>query len=759
MAQFKNERESLLTVMKKLLIVESPAKIKTIAKFLGKDYKIMSTVGHVKDLPQRELGIDLDEKKHTITIDYVVLDKKDKVIADIAKEARSADEIYLAPDPDREGEIIAWHIGQEIEKVIKDKSKIHRIVFNEITKPAIEEALENPHSIDIDKVQAQQARRVLDRWVGYEVSPILWKKIKKGLSAGRVQSVALKLICDREIEIRDFKPEEYWTIDGLFGAQQASLTASLTHIDKKKAEIKNQEEVDKLLPAIKKASYSVESIKDSKRIKNAPAPFMTSTLQQASYNQLGFSVQKTMQLAQKLYEGIPLEDPTSPVALITYMRTDSLRISDVALKSVRNFVNKEYGTDYLPAKANSYSKEKAQDAHEAIRPIDVNATPEKISQYLEKDLAKLYQLIWQRFVACQMKPALYAQRQVVIVGEPFTFKVTGSTLLFDGFLKVYNDEDEESDEKKNIIPPEVKEKMALSLKKVTPKQHFTQPPPRYTEASLVKEMEKEGIGRPSTYATILKTIQAREYTTLDKKRFVPSELGMAVTKMLTDNLPKIMNVKFTALMEEDLDKIAQGKLNRDDLLFAFHKAFEKDLKAFGVEAKRSAEPTDITCPHCKKGTLVIRFGKAGSFLGCNRFPECSFTANFKRLEDGTIELIKPKEPEIIHEKCALCGKQLRQVIGRYGPFISCSGYPECKYIHVEKASFPCPLDGGDVIKRSWKGKIFWGCKNYPKCKFSISGDIEQKPCPKCKNPYLLKRVAKDGTVTLECPNKDYSEQP
>ena len=457
--------------MKNLLIVESPGKIKTISKFLGKDFKVMSTVGHIKDLPPKEIGVKINK---TVDIHYITLEGKEKTIADIVKEAQKADNIYIAPDPDREGEIIAWHVEQEVEKVVKDKSKIQRITYNEITKPAIEAAIAHPSQVDLNKVAAQQARRVLDRLVGYEVSPILWKKIAKGVSAGRVQSVALKLIVDREDAIRTFKQEEYWTIDALFNGKKYSLTAQLTHINKKKAEIGTEKESTALAEKIKAQEYIVDSIKDTKRIKNAPAPFMTSTLQQSAYNQLGYSVQKTMQTAQKLYEGIPLEDPATPVAFITYMRTDSLRVADVALKQARSFIGKEYGKDYLPASANVYSRGKGQDAHEAIRPIDVTLTPESVAQYLPADAAKLYDLIWRRFVASQMKPAQYAQRQVTILGGPFTFKVTGSTLIFEGFLKVYGPDesekevakgkkttDQEVDEEasgKVIIPKDLKEK-------------------------------------------------------------------------------------------------------------------------------------------------------------------------------------------------------------------------------------------------------------------------------------------------------------
>ncbi|MFI5333505.1 MAG: type I DNA topoisomerase, partial [Candidatus Babeliales bacterium] len=742
--------------MKKLLIVESPAKIKTISKFLGKDYKIMSTVGHIKDLPPKKIGVTITPK--SIDIDYAVIEDKDKIIADICKEAATANEIYLAPDPDREGEIIAWHIEQEINKVVKDKSKIHRISFNEITKDAILDAVTKGHKVDLKKVAAQQARRVLDRWVGYEVSPVLWKKLAPGLSAGRVQSVALRLIADREEAIRSFRPEEYWSITGDFAHKKETFQAELTHIGKDKAEINNEKKANDIVAKLKKLTYIIDSITDKQRTKNPLPPFMTSSLQQAAFNQLGFSVKKTMQIAQKLYEGIPLDDKTTPVALITYMRTDSLRISDTALKQVRSYVSNNFSKEYVPSKANSYSKKTqaaTQDAHEAIRPVDVNITPQQVSRHLttkdNKDAARLYELIWRRFVACQMTPALYAQRQVVIKGDVYTFKVTGSTLIFDGFLKVYNAELDEKEEKV-VIPKGLEAKAEVALQKIDPKQHFTQPPPRFSEASLVKELEKEGIGRPSTYATILNTIQQRAYTTLDtKKRFTPTELGMAVTKMLTANLPDIMDLKFTAGMEEDLDKVAHGELERDKLLRDFYKNFSKEVEKFkGIEGhKRIAEPTDITCPECKKHKLAIRFGKTGEFVGCLGYPECSFTSNFKRNEQGVLELVKAEAPKELDMNCPLCGKKLRQVVGKFGPFIACSGYPECKYIHQNKASFKCPQCGeGDVVQRSWKGGKFWGCNKYPNCKFAVFGEIVETPCPQCKLPFLVKKVNKAGDVTL-----------
>ena len=740
--------------MKKLLIVESPSKIKTISKFLDKDFKIMATMGHIKDLPTKKLGVTING---SIEIDYVPIENKDKVIADICKEASKSAEIYLAPDPDREGEIIAWHIDQEIEKVLPKSSKVYRIAFNEITRNAVQEAIDNPSTIDLKKVAAQQARRVLDRWVGYEVSPILWRKLAKGLSAGRVQSVALRLICDRETEIQNFKPEEYWTIEGTFvDGKKAIIFAMLTNISKKPAKIQNQKSADQIVAELNDFDYKITSIQDKERIKNPYPPFMTSSLQQAAYNRLGFSVKKTMQLAQQLYEGVPLEDK-SPTALITYMRTDSLRIADVAIKRVREFIDKKLGKEYLPPKANFFSKKTktaSQDAHEAIRPIDVAVTPESIKNLISSDIYKLYDLIWKRFVACQMESARYAQRQVTIEGGKYTFKVTGSTLIFDGFLKLYQSDEEDAESKEIKIPEHIKENDKVDLKKIDPKQHFTQAPPRYTEASLVKSLEKEGIGRPSTYATILTTIRARDYTNLEKKKFVPTELGMSVTNLLKENLPKIMDIKFTALMEEDLDKIAKGEMERDSLLREFYSNFQKDLDSFKELKGKVTEPTNIECPECKKHNLVIRFGKAGEFLGCSGFPECKFTSNFKRMEDGKIELVEAKVAELTEEECPNCKKPLRKVQGKFGAFLACSGYPECKYIHQEKAGYKCPeCEKGDLVKRVWKKGSFWGCSNYPKCKFAVFGQIKDEKCPKCKSPFMAEKVLKDQSV-ISCPNKE-----
>ncbi len=744
--------------MKKLLIVESPAKIKTISKFLGNDFTIMSTIGHIKDLPKKTLGIKMG---NTIDIEYVTIDKKDKVIKDLVKAAKGCAAIYLAPDPDREGEIIAWHAEQEILKVAKPEA-IHRISFNEITKPAITEAINNPSQVDLKKVAAQQARRVLDRWVGYEVSPILWRKITKGLSAGRVQSVALKIICLREAEIRAFKIEEYWSIEGAFTtSKNEKITALLTHISKKEIDIDNQEKVTKVVEELKKEQFGIDSITDKKRTKNPVAPFITSSLQQAGANKLGFPVKKIMSLAQNMYEGVALGDPKNPIALITYMRTDSTRLSQTAIDQAREFIPSTYGKEYLPTSANVYSKKNAaQDAHEAIRPIDVSVTPEDIKMYVDSDIYKLYNLIWTRFIACQMKPALYAQRQVVIAGGKYVFKVTGSTLLFDGFLKAYQSEDEEESEKNVKVPHDISKKDDLSLAKVDPKQHFTQPPPRYSEATLVKELEKLGIGRPSTYSNILSTIQARTYVTVEKKRFTPTELGSRVTEMLSENLPKIMDTQFTALMEEDLDKVAQGDMERDTLLREFYASFSQDLTKFKEDTtRRNTVPTDVTCPQCDDQKLVIRIGKTGEFIGCPGFPECKFTSNFSRKEDGTIVLVEAEEPAFLDESCPNCEKPLRLMKGRFGEFTACSGYPACKYIKQNIAPFPCPTCNGNLVERKWRGGKFWGCGSYPKCKFAIFADIDHRPCPTCKAPYLLKKNTKEG-VMISCSEKtcDYKEQ-
>lgn len=696
-----------------LIIVESPAKIKTISKFLGKDFTIMSTFGHVKDLPERKLGIEINEETGEISLDYVPIKGKAEVIANICKQASQMQDIYLASDCDREGEVISFHIGEEIKKVVKNKAQIYRIVFNEITKPAIEKAIANKQSVDLQKVAAQQARRILDRWVGYQVSPMLWKTISKGLSAGRVQSVAVLLVDNREREIENFQPEESWTLHVMLVRVDGQLIpATLYKIKSTVAKLKTAEQALAAAEGISKAEFAIEDIIDKQRKRSPLPPFLTSSLQQDAYNKLGFSVDKTMLIAQKLYEGVPLQDPSTPEALITYMRSDSLRLSDTALEQIRDFVNKQYGKNYLPNKSISYAKDESQDAHEAIRPVDITKTPEKIAQYLEPDFAELYQLIWRRAVACQMEDALYAQRQVLIKGGDYQLRATGSTLIFDGFLKVYKpeeDEKKEDDVEHVVLPADLKKGENLKQKKVEQKQHFTQPPARYTEASLVKEMEKQGIGRPSTYAATLSIIQKRNYVEKKAKRFVPTQLGRTVTELLVKNLANIVNVSFTAKMEEELDKIASGQLDRNKVLWDFYYKFQKDLGHFGAnlqQEKKKNIPTELTCPACNESSLVIRFGRSGEFLGCQGFPKCSYTANFTREENGSLTIIDKAAANteavaalaIEGQNCPQCGKQLVLKQGRFGPFAACPGYPDCKYI----------AKSGNAGGRSGGGRKFGG---------------------------------------------------
>lgn len=731
----------------KLIVVESPSKIKTISKFLDKSFRIVSTLGHIKDLPEKKLGVAFDEKTGAISLDYVALAGKQTVITDICKQASGCDEIYLASDPDREGEIIAWHIAEEIAKVLKTNKKMYRISFNEITKPAVQEGIENKRQIDMDRVASQQARRVLDRWVGYEISPLLWRKITKGLSAGRVQSVAALLVCNREDEIRAFKPEESWSVHILFAVGKETMLTELFKIKQKPAKLKTEQEAADVVKKLESETFSITSIIEKDRLKNALPPFMTSTLQQDAYNKLGFSVDKTMLLAQKLYEGVPLSDPQSPEALITYMRTDSLRISDTALADAKQFITSEYGKEFYPSKTNVYAKSGAQDAHEAVRPISVSVTPEKIMAYVEPDLGKLYRLIWQRFVSSQMAPAKYFNRQILVDGGDFTLKATGSTLIFEGCLAVYSVE-EDDEEQTTKIPKAIEVGLALKPKETNKKQHFTQPPARYTEATLVKEMEKRGIGRPSTFVATLTTIQKRGYVKKVTKRFHPTELGETVNKFLVQNLSDIFNVTFTATMEEDLDKIANGEVKRDNVLTDFYKKLKDDLTRLGESTVgKTTVLTDVECPKCQK-KLAIRFGKGRQFLGCTGFPDCSFTANFERDEAGSIKIVEQEPLQMIDEQCPKCSSPMIARVGRYGPFVACSGYPKCAYIKQDKLEYPCPACGGDIGKKTWKKGTFWGCNNHPKCTMAFSGEVRNTPCPECDAKFLV-YAPKTG---LKCQN-------
>lgn len=681
------EKPSAKSNIQSLVVVESPAKIKTISKFLGANFKIVSTFGHVKDLPEKKIGVEVDGKN--IEIIYTPIKGKGVVINDICREAKKSGEVYLASDPDREGEIISYHIGEEIKKATKGNVNIFRIVFNEITQSAVKKAIEDKHEIDLKKVAAQQARRILDRWVGYEVSPILWRKIAKGLSAGRVQSVAVMFICNREEEVVNFKPEESWSITAThLNEDKFTFDSQLFKIKNKPAALKTEKDAKKVVGDVENEKFVVKEVVDKERAKKPLAPFITSSLQQDAYNKLGFSVDKTMMIAQKLYEGLPLQGG-SQEALISYMRTDSTRLSDTALSDIRTFIQDSFGDKYLPKKSVSYSKGgAAQDAHEAIRPISVHKTPESIKQYLEPNFYKLYELIWRRAIACQMTPANYAQRQVLIeAGKDYVFKATGSSLIFDGFLKVYKPEEDE--EKTAMLPEKIVSGELLGVEKIAKKQHFTQPPPRYTEASLVKELEKQGIGRPSTYAAIMTTIQRRKYVEKQSKKFIPTELGKAVVKMLVENLSDIINVTFTAKMEDDLDKIAEGSIERDEVLLGFYSKFKKDLEKF-ADFSSGAAPTkftetEIECPKCKKNKLLIRLARTGEFLACSGFPDCKFTSSFEREgEEGIIKMIDRSATKELEMKCPNCGKNLVEKTGRFGKFAACPGFPDCKYIHKTK---------------------------------------------------------------------------
>ena len=670
---------------KSLIIVESPAKAKTIKKYLGSDFSVEASSGHLIDLPSSRLGVEIEEG---FKPDYIVIRGKKKYLNQLEKAANKADKVYLASDPDREGEAIAWHIAKKLN--LGDKAE--RVLFHEITKNAVLESIKNPTKISQDRFEAQQARRILDRIVGYKVSPILWKKVRRGLSAGRVQSVALNLVVLREREIEKFVPREYWSLEALVKKgsdnETAAFLSSIHSYKGEKIELNNETETNEVLESIKGKDFVVDAIKRKERSRKSLAPFITSTLQQDASRKLGFSVRKTMTLAQKLYEGIELGSE-GPLGLITYMRTDSVRISDNALEEVRNFVSNIYGEKYLPEKPNTFKvKKSAQDAHEAIRPTFVDKTPEELRKYLGKDEHRLYDLIWKRFVSSQMTPAIYDQTSVDIKVGDAMFRATGSIIKFDGFTRIYTEgkEEEEKDEdKKNEskILPVLEEGEKLDLLKFDPKQHYTQPPPRFTESSLVKELEEKGIGRPSTYAAILYTIQDRGYVTSERKRLSPTLLGCSVNDLLIEGFPEIMDIQFTAEMEEKLDNVEEGNVNWVDLLQGFYTGFskrldeaEETLKSLKVEGI----PTDISCEKCN-APMIVKWGRRGEFLSCSKYPDCKNAKPFEYDEDGKIKIKEKVAPEIREDViCENCGKPMVVRQSRYGKFLGCSGYPECKTI-------------------------------------------------------------------------------
>ncbi|MGO9084733.1 MAG: type I DNA topoisomerase [Candidatus Sulfotelmatobacter sp.] len=813
---------------KGLVIVESPAKAKTIQKYLGKGFAVEASLGHVKDLPKSTLGVDTTNGFET---DYIIIPGKEKVVARLKKLAASADAIYLAPDPDREGEAIAAHLAGELgedgkgKKAKKAKTKkgepeppprIQRVTFNEITKRAVQAAFEHPRTIDQNLVDAQQARRVLDRLVGYQVSPLLWDKVRRGLSAGRVQTVALRLIVEREREIKAFEKKEYWTIDAhLAASKPPAFDARFVGKGEEKVEVTNGEDAEKIRIALETAGWVVRSVDKKERRRNAAPPFTTSKLQQDSSRKLRFSVKRTMMIAQRLYEGVELGEE-GLVGLITYMRTDSVRVAPEAIQEVREYVTKEYGPTYLPETPNVYKEKKdSQGAHEAIRPTSAMRHPDQIKQYLKEDEFKVYKLIWQRFVASQINPAVFDQTTVDIDAkngnDVFWFRVTGSVLKFDGFLRIYEEakegKDEEDEELKHKLPA-LEAGQKLTLKELKPEQHFTEPPPRYNEASLVKELEERGIGRPSTYAAILSTIQERQYVQKLGGKFVPTEIGLVVTDLLVENFRDIFDVQYTARLEEELDEIEEGKEKWQDALGEFYKKFQKDLKYAAKHMeniKRMEKPTDEKCELCG-APLVIKWGKHGSFYACSTYekddPEtCKFTKenpiNLPDLDSadmqetgaaeeycencGRVMVLKrgrfgqfmactgypdckttrrldqgKKVPDIpLDELCPKCGRNMMIRHGRYGEFTSCSGYPECKYVKQNFIGVKCPecKDGDLVEKRARKGNTFYGCGNYPKCKFTSAHKPIAEKCPSCGSEYLVEKNLKAGPV-IACPNKE-----
>jgi DNA topoisomerase-1 len=758
---------------KNLVIVESPAKAKTLEKYLGRDFQVKASVGHVVDLPKSKLGVDV---KKNFTPDFHVIQAKKKVIDDLKKAAKGKENIYLASDPDREGEAIAWHIA---DQVAKNHKRVHRVLINEITKKAVQEAIANPQELDRDKFDAQIARRVLDRLVGYKISPLLWNKVRRGLSAGRVQSVAVRLVCEREKDVRAFEPVEYWSLTALLeGHVPPSFKAKLAQwrgqkVDNKKFRLENEADVQGIVKALEGAPWVIGEVEKKERRRYPTPPFVTSKLQQEAARKLGFQPKRTMQLAQHLYEGVDLGSEGS-VGLITYMRTDSTRISAEALAAVRQHIQAQYGKDYLPDKPNSYrSKKSAQEAHEAIRPTSLEYTPERVRRYLRRDMFQLYSLIWDRFVASQMVPAVYDQTAFEIPVLEAVFRATGQQVKFDGFMKLYtegrderalqaNGEDEDEDEAQELegVLPNLQKGDALKLLSMEPRQHFTQPPPRYTQASLIKELDEKGIGRPSTYAAIISNILDREYVSQNESRqLVPTDLGFLVTDLLVESFPDILNVEFTAGMEDELDKIEDGKEKWTKAMKRFYTPFERDLKKAEKEmrdVKRQEVPTDIACEKCG-ALMVVKWGRNGEFLACPKYPECKNTRNFRRDDKGEIEIAAEEE---VNEACEKCGRPMLLRFGKFGKFLGCSGYPECKNIQpLQKPvdlGIKCPecKEGNIKERKSRWGKVFYGCDKYPECKFASWDKPLPTPCPDCSSPILVEKVTKRAGRTHRCYKKE-----
>ncbi len=754
---------------KSLVIVESPAKARTLQKYLGKAFDVKASVGHVRDLPAKTLGVDI---ANNFTPQYVTIKGKGPILKELQAAANKAQTIYLAPDPDREGEAIAWHIAQALKG---SERPIRRALFHELTKKAILAALENAADLNQNRFEAQQARRILDRLVGYLISPLLWDKVRRGLSAGRVQSVAVRMVCEREQAILIFKSEEYWTVHALLSASTPpQFLAQLELIEKKKAKLVDEGTTSRIIERLKIATYTVIEVEKKERKRYPSPPFITSTLQQEANRKLKFSTKKTMNLAQRLYEGVELGDE-GPVGLITYMRTDSTRINEEAIGEVRSLIRTLYGPEYLPAQATIYKvKKEAQDAHEAIRPTNVMFPPDKVAPFLDPDLLALYTLIWNRFVACQMQPAVFDQTTALIEANDCRLRATGSIMRFPGFMTLYVEsiDNHQDTSAKKDTPQVLDEKIELpalavgdrlKLLELLPKQHFTQPPPRYTEATLVKALEENGVGRPSTYASIISTILTKEYVTLEQNKFRPTDLGKLVNDLLVNHFPDIINIEFTASMEENLDSVEEGKVQWLELLKKFYSSFENTLARAKEEMKsikKQNVPTAVACKLCG-GAMVIKWGRNGEFLACANYPQCKNTQNFRRDDEGTVIPVERDEETPIDRACEKCGRPMVYKHGRFGKFLACSGYPECKNVGTVATGVRCPEAGceGELVqKKSKKGKSFYGCNRYPQCKFALWDKPLARTCPQCASPYLLEKA---GGKAARCPNKacGYIEEP
>ena len=794
---------------KSLVIVESPAKARTINRYLGSDYTVKASMGHVMDLPKRDLGVDL---KKDFKPTYIVIPGRRRVIQELKAAAEKADAVYLAADPDREGEAICAHLRELLDG---KRRRFHRVLFNEITRDAVCEAFAHPVEIDEHLVDAQQARRILDRLVGYQVSPLLWDKVKRGLSAGRVQTVALRLIVEREREILAFQKREYWTIEAhLEGKHPPAFDARLLKLQGKDLEIPDQASAEQHAAAAKAADFVVRSVTTKEKRKYPVPPFTTSKLQQEAVRKLHFTAKKTMMLAQRLYEGVEVDQEGS-VGLITYMRTDSTRVAEGALAAARDFIQRNFGAAYLPPAPIHYRNKKgAQDAHEAIRPTAVERTPESVRAFLSPDEFRLYKLIWQRFVASQMNPAVFDQTTIDIAAGDYLFRATGSVEKFNGFRAVYEEgkdektEMEEEEELKRPLPA-VEQGETLQLRKLHPEQHFTEPPPRYNEATLVKVLEEKGIGRPSTYAAILSVIQNRAYVHKQQARFYPTDLGMLVSDLLVKNFSDIFDVAYTARMEEELDEVEEGKLSWIDALDEFYKKFKKDLRLAEREMediKGEGIPTDEKCEKCGK-PMVVRLGRNGAFLACTGYPECDGTRDLTPELAAQYGTAGPPAPDVAEENCQKCGKPMavkrgrfgyflacagypecrntKKIVmkegaatavadvpleekcpkcgnnlalkhGRYGQFTACSNYPNCRYVKRQTLGIACPEKGctGElVVRRTKRGKTFYGCSRYPQCKFAAWDKPVAEPCPQCGSPLLLEKHKKDSTAVRYCRNE------